>query len=92
MIFKLLGFLDLVFGILLLFLNSFPKTVSIRISLLALMYFIIKFAMFFGDRATFGDFLVGLYFLFSSFFFSIPILSVISSIYLLQKAILTLIF
>ncbi|MEM2115901.1 MAG: hypothetical protein QXD62_00490 [Candidatus Woesearchaeota archaeon] len=91
MLFKTLGTLDLIFGIFLLLMNYLPKDVSIRLGILFLIYSIVKFALFFGDLATFGDFIAGIYGLFACFLFNVPILTILFSIYLLQKAFLTLI-
>ncbi len=89
-VFKFLGLMDLIFGIAILILNLFPFQIKIRITVLALLYFIIKFALFLGDIATLFDFLIGIYFLII-LFVNVKIITIISALYLLQKAILTLV-
>lgn len=89
-LFKFFGTADLFFGILIFVLALLPHSIGLRLGVIAFLYFAFKFAMFVGDFATLFDFLIGVYFIVIAFL-DIRILTIISSLYLIQKGVITLI-
>ena len=89
-LFKFMGTMDLLFGILIFIIAFLPKQIGLRIGIVALLYFIFKFVLYVGDVATLLDFLIGIYFVIVVFL-DIKIVTIISSLYLIQKGLLTLI-
>jgi hypothetical protein len=84
MIVKIMSFLDIVTAIMLLLYQYGSIRTRLFISFIA--YLLIKAFMFKGDFASFLDACIAIYMIFM-IFFSVPVLSWIAAVYLIQKAI-----
>jgi hypothetical protein len=84
MIVKLMSLLDIIAAVVMILYQY--GSVSFRLLLSFIVYLIIKAFMFRGDFASFLDACIAIY-MFFMLFLSVPILTWIAAIYLIQKAI-----